>query len=425
MCSSPASHGSRSCFESSAIVEFWKKKRRPTHTPIIIITIMSVDLSPRDGGSSPFKGRKNAHGQYNFQPSPPHTMSPLQPAASSEQKRSRRRKHIPFLISILIIANIAVFIVTMYYNNCPVQSAEQQLQKKSCILPWLHRFSFQPWHENPLLGPSAATLRDKMGGLQRSLVISQQQPHHHQVWRLVSCIWLHAGLFHLLAHILALLLVGIPMEMEFGALRIGVIYLLSGIGGSLLSALFLEEDQVSVGASGALFGLLGATLAELITNWSRHDNSSKCASLVRLLLLLFINLALGLMPFVDNFAHIGGFLAGFLLGFAVLMRVQKGYKKKKKNDDKAGSDHHHHQLLPYLGGGGRGAGTVVDHADVVAMIINRKYKVYQIVCMVASVILLVGLYAAACATLFTGINASKNCSWCHYLDCVPTSKWQC
>jgi len=55
------------------------------------------------------------------------------------------------------------------------------------------------------------------------------------------------------------------------AVRIGVVYLLSGFGGSVLSSLFIRNN-ISVGASGALFGLLGAMLSELITNWSIYTN---------------------------------------------------------------------------------------------------------------------------------------------------------
>ena len=55
------------------------------------------------------------------------------------------------------------------------------------------------------------------------------------------------------------------------AVRIGIVYLVSGFGGSILSALFIRKS-ISVGASGALFGLLGAMLSELITNWSIYTN---------------------------------------------------------------------------------------------------------------------------------------------------------
>lgn len=55
------------------------------------------------------------------------------------------------------------------------------------------------------------------------------------------------------------------------AVRVGILYMLSGFGGSILSSLFIQKN-ISVGASGALFGLLGAMLSELITNWSIYSN---------------------------------------------------------------------------------------------------------------------------------------------------------
>ncbi|KAL0308138.1 UNVERIFIED_CONTAM: RHOMBOID-like protein 2 [Sesamum angustifolium] len=96
-----------------------------------------------------------------------------------------------------------------------------------------------------------------------------------------------------------------------------VIYLLSGIGGSILSSLFIQRS-ISVGASGALFGLLGAMLSELFTNWTIYTN--KAAAVFTLIVIIAINLAVGILPHVDNFAHIGGFLTGFLLGFVLLVR---------------------------------------------------------------------------------------------------------
>lgn len=61
------------------------------------------------------------------------------------------------------------------------------------------------------------------------------------------------------------------MHFIFLAVRIGIIYLISGFGGSILSSLFIRNN-ISVGASGALFGLLGAMLSELLTNWSMYTN---------------------------------------------------------------------------------------------------------------------------------------------------------
>ncbi|KAI3811583.1 hypothetical protein L1987_21309 [Smallanthus sonchifolius] len=108
--------------------------------------------------------------------------------------------------------------------------------------------------------------------------------------------------------------------------RIGVLYILSGIGGSVLSSLFVRTT-VSVGASGALFGLLGGMLSELLTNWTIYANVF--AAISTLVVIILINIAVGVLPHVDNYAHIGGFFTGFFLGFVILVRPQFKWLNQK------------------------------------------------------------------------------------------------
>ncbi|KAF5190941.1 Rhomboid-like protein, partial [Thalictrum thalictroides] len=107
---------------------------------------------------------------------------------------------------------------------------------------------------------------DKLGAIEWNKIV-----HRHQGWRLITCIWLHAGLVHLAANMLGLVFIGIRLEQQFGFVQIGIIYLVSGFGGSVLSTLFIR-NSICVGASGALFGLLGAMLSELVTNWTIYTN---------------------------------------------------------------------------------------------------------------------------------------------------------
>ncbi|XP_019708610.1 RHOMBOID-like protein 1 isoform X2 [Elaeis guineensis] len=241
----------------------------------------------------------------------PPEANPTFPPPPPEQAELRPfRQWTPWLVPVFIVANVVMFAVTMYVNNCPKNSP------RPCVAPFLGRFAFNPLKENPLFGPSSSTL-EKMGALDVTKVVKE-----HQGWRLITCIWLHAGVIHILANMLSLLFIGVQLEQEFGFVRIGLLYVLSGFGGSLLSALFIRSN-ISVGASGALFGLLGGMLSELITNWTVYEN--KFAALWTLILIVAINLALGLLPHVDNFAHIGGFISGFFLGFVFLIRPQFGW----------------------------------------------------------------------------------------------------
>ncbi|XP_030443270.1 RHOMBOID-like protein 1 [Syzygium oleosum] len=292
----------------------------------------------------------------------------------------RYRRWVPWLVPSFVAVNVVMFVVTMYVNDCPKKSG-------FCIARFLGRFSFQTLKENPLLGPSSDTLY-KMGALEVADVVQ-----NHQAWRLFTCIWLHAGVFHVLANMLSLVFIGIRLEQEFGFVRIGLLYVISGFGGSLLSALFIQSS-ISVGASGALFGLLGSMLSELITNWTIYAN--KLAALLTLIVIIIINLAMGILPHVDNFAHIGGFLSGFLLGFVFLIRPQFGWVSQRN-------------ALP-------GYPTAS---------LKPKHTMYQYVLWVVSVILLISWFTVGLVMLFRGVNANKYCSWCHYMSCFPTSKWSC
>ncbi|KAJ6714505.1 RHOMBOID-LIKE PROTEIN 2 [Salix viminalis] len=221
-----------------------------------------------------------------------------------------------WLIPMFVVANIAVFIVVMYVNDCPKRNFGSE---RSCVAKFLGRFSFQPLKENPLFGPSSATL-EKMGALEWNKVV-----HGDQGWRLITCMWLHAGVIHVLANMLSLVFIGIRLEQQFGFVRVGLIYLVSGFGGSILSSLFIQRN-ISVGASGALFGLLGAMLSELLTNWTIYSN--KIAALLTLVVIIAINLAVGILPHVDNFRTHWRFLHWFSpwLCFATSPSVWMGRK---------------------------------------------------------------------------------------------------
>ncbi|KAF3330013.1 rhomboid-like protease 2 [Carex littledalei] len=316
------------------------------------------------------------------------TPSPSVPPRGVKGRGRQYKSHSPWLVPVMVVANIVLFLITMYVNDCPKHSVTGG---SPCVARFLGRFSFQPTKENPLLGPSSSTLQ-KMGALDVDKVV-----HGHQGWRLISCIWLHAGLVHILANMLCLLLIGIRLEQEFGFFKVGLVYMISGLGGSVLSALFIQSS-ISVGASGALFGLLGAMLSELLTNWTIYAN--KCAALMTLIFVIVLNLAIGILPRVDNFAHLGGFISGFLLGFVVLIRPQFGWVNQKYQYTRPGS-------LP-------GPAST-----------RSKHNACQYVLWIAAAVVLIIGFVVAMVMLFRGVNGNDHCSWCHYLSCVPTSKWKC
>jgi membrane associated rhomboid family serine protease len=130
-----------------------------------------------------------------------------------------------------------------------------------------------------------------------------------EYYRLLTSAFLHGGIVHLLLNMYALYLFGPQLEAALGRLRFIVLYVVSALGGSALSYAFASPVQPSLGASGAVFGLLGAYL--VINRRLGRDNTG-------VLMLLAINLAYGfLVPNIDWRAHVGGLVTGGLVAAVI------------------------------------------------------------------------------------------------------------
>jgi membrane associated rhomboid family serine protease len=134
----------------------------------------------------------------------------------------------------------------------------------------------------------------------------------HQYWRLITPMFLHAGLIHLAFNSYALYLLGFLVEDAFGKARFLAIYFIGGFLASVTSFAFGPTGEVGVGASGAIFGLLGAWVA---FNYRRRTSPMASANLRWALMLIGLNVILGFsIPGIDWRAHLGGLVAGSLLG---------------------------------------------------------------------------------------------------------------
>lgn len=133
-----------------------------------------------------------------------------------------------------------------------------------------------------------------------------------EYWRLLTSVFIHIGFTHLLFNVYGLIALGKYAEMIFGHVRFLLVYLTCGICGSFLS--YLMSPSLSAGASGAIFGLLGAIVAY---GW-KNQYLWRSGLIKSLLIVLGINLFLGiLLPGIDNFGHLGGLIAGFTIGFVL------------------------------------------------------------------------------------------------------------
>jgi rhomboid protease GluP len=133
-----------------------------------------------------------------------------------------------------------------------------------------------------------------------------------EYYRLLTSTFLHGDFFHLLFNMYALWSIGPTVLTIFQPLGFMLIYLLSGISGSLASYLF--NPTPSIGASGAIFGLIGALFAVAIVY-------KQPGLLSQLFIILVINFIYALDPVhrIDNFGHLGGLLMGFLVGMIFLV----------------------------------------------------------------------------------------------------------
>jgi rhomboid protease GluP len=141
----------------------------------------------------------------------------------------------------------------------------------------------------------------------------------HEYWRLIAMAFVHGGLIHLLVNMSSLLVIGPLVERLYGSLTFGIIYLVAGIGGALASV-GSSPLRVSVGASGAICGVLGALFAFLLVHRRTVPMSVRKPLLVNILATIVFMAVLGaIVPNIDQEAHLGGLLTGFVCG-ALLAR---------------------------------------------------------------------------------------------------------
>lgn len=134
-----------------------------------------------------------------------------------------------------------------------------------------------------------------------------------EYYRLFTCIFLHIGIMHLICNMYSLYVIGKEVEGLFGKWKYLLIYVLSGICGSILSLAF-SHNTVSAGASGAIFGLLGALLY-FGYYYRTYLGVAMKSSIIPVIL---INLVIGFLSSgIDNAAHIGGLVAGILIAMAL------------------------------------------------------------------------------------------------------------
>jgi len=149
-----------------------------------------------------------------------------------------------------------------------------------------------------------------------------------QVWRLVTAIFLHGSILHLFVNMYSLNSIGNEIEYVFGKWKLFLVFILAGISGNVFSFLLsisnlsngfvaINTPHISVGASGAIFGLLGYLLGKKLNERKlMMEGKYLNVDMNSLIIVIILNLFIGFtVPNIDNNAHIGGFILGVILSF--------------------------------------------------------------------------------------------------------------
>ncbi len=140
-----------------------------------------------------------------------------------------------------------------------------------------------------------------------------------EYWRLLTSNYIHIGFMHLLFNMWCLYAIGIELERMIGSQYFIIVYTLSGICGSLCSC-FLNYNIIGAGASGSIFGISGALLI-IIYYLDQSSNNDVQYNYSPLLFFIIYNTLFGFMvPGIDNAAHIGGLVFGFIFGLLIIKR---------------------------------------------------------------------------------------------------------
>ncbi|KAK9375884.1 rhomboid family-domain-containing protein [Lipomyces chichibuensis] len=229
--------------------------------------------------------------------------------------------------------------------------------------------------------------------------------HPNQWWRFITPMFLHAGFIHIIANMLLQLQLGGSMERDIGTLKFASVYVASGICGFLLGGNFAPDGIVSTGASGALFGIIALRILDLLLNWQLYERPKR--ALMSHLIEIVIAFALGLLPGIDNFAHIGGFAMGILLGLVLL---RSPLKLRERTGQPIANDYYPKSK------------TLKDRFQNLKAVFSGRHPAWYLWVIVRLVMLvLAATFVIVLIRLFN--KGGGHCGWCKYLSCLPVKGW--
>ncbi|KAG4217940.1 hypothetical protein PC116_g33580, partial [Phytophthora cactorum] len=131
----------------------------------------------------------------------------------------------------------------------------------------------------------------------------EQNPAPNQWFRFIIPIFMHAGIIHIGFNLLLQLTMGKEIERAIGSTRFFLVYMSAGIFGFVMGGNYAAPGISSTGASGSLFGVIALTLLDLLYSWGERRSPGR--ELIFIIIEILLSFALGLLPGLDNFSHIG------------------------------------------------------------------------------------------------------------------------
>ena len=234
-----------------------------------------------------------------------------------------------------------------------------------------------------------------------------------QWFRFIIPMFLHAGFIHIGFNMLLQILLGGDMEREIGSIKFIIIYLSSGIFGFVLGGNYAPEGVASTGASGSLFGIIALLLLDLLYHWG--ERKRPWVDLMWILVDIGISFALGLLPGLDNFSHIGRFLMGLCLGICLLHSPEVLRRR-------VGAD------LPPYGSlqqsfSSKMFGSLSGFAKQPVGFFKGRKPLWWAWWLIRAAAL-IGVLAGFISLLNNFYSENpKKCHWCRYLSCIDIKGW--
>jgi len=324
----------------------------------------------------------------------------------------------PYFTVILTIIDICVFIVELvkmkeltgsafqtkpYLNPMLGPSSYIQIYIGSRFEPCIHNIPGITDRDIDWPCPNSTTTATQVCSLDELCQFGDGVTDPNQTWRILSAMFLHAGFVHIIFNLLLQCTMGLEVEKNIGSLRYIVIYMVSGISGNIFGINFAQDGISSSGASGALFGIIAVNLLIFLLH---RDQSTVRHYGILITVLLFEVIScfvLGLLPGLDNFCHIGGFVSGLLLGLAILndpkfIRIRRNVRKGTYKVQGFGTNFSSH----------------MDN-------IKKKRFIIWIIVRIVAIALLIAWFVALILNFQK--NGGGNCSWCKYFNCLPVHDW--